>query len=226
MGDYTGENPPWGVSRQSHILGSEVWQREDKSPWLVGGPRGSLNSACGEHERLFAPEAGQRGWIEIKRVSDWFPETRQVPSIAWAKQTLQHQSGNCHDQGTSLAVRSCGSSNPKQHLGQEGAAIPGYSTGGASEAVWISDGGQTATACALALAEYPHQPLLLQHCSPLGQACWCWEEEEHTLKGKRVSSDSTPRASAPAIWDSTLSQIGWWWSLNRREALPYTWLHP
>ena len=39
-GDYTGRDPPWGVSGLSHILGSPVLEsntRKIKFPWLVGG---------------------------------------------------------------------------------------------------------------------------------------------------------------------------------------------
>ena len=55
--------------------------------------------------------------------------------------------------------------------------------GRASEAEWISNSSQTATARAPTPTEYPHQPLLLQHCSGAKVL-----EEEHTHKWSWISS--------------------------------------
>ena len=120
------------------------------------------------------------------------PETRQVPGPAWAKQTLQHQGEGCHDQG-----RLHGSSIRDNQ---------------------ISDGDQAVMAHVLTLEEYPHQPLLLQHCSPLGQGVF----------GCRKSTHPEWIESAPPrlLRQQTLSLTGWWQWPSRRKALPYTWFYP
>lgn len=51
------------------------------------------------------------------------------------------------------------------------------------------------------------QHLLLQHCYLLGWRCCCQEWGENTLRGNRISSDQTLRASALAPWDPTLSLV-------------------
>ena len=81
------------------------------------------------------------------------PETRQVPGPAWVKQTLQHQGEGYHDQG-----RLHGSSIRDNQ---------------------ISDGDQAVMAHVLTLEEYPRQPLLLQHCSPLGQGVFGCRKSTH-----------------------------------------------
>ena len=54
-------------------------------------------------------------------------------------------------------------------------------TGHPSETIWISDGDQTAMACQdpHGALEYPHQPLVLQQCSPLGQGVVGYRKSTH-----------------------------------------------
>ena len=48
-----------------------------------------------------------------------------------------------------------------------------------SETIWISDCDQTVMACVRTLVQYPRQPLLLQHCSPLGQGVVGYRKSTH-----------------------------------------------
>ena len=76
----------------------------------------------------------------------------------------------------------------------------------------------TVTAHTQTHAKHPHQPLLLQHCSPLGQGKQSWEGAVHTLKGNTASSDSTLWASTPATWTPTTPPIGRFWQMISGEA--------
>ena len=62
-------------------------------------------------------------------------------------------------------MRCCSRSDLERHQSRNGAAITSEGTGIASEIDQVSHSSQTTTACTLTLAEYPYQPLLLQHCS-------------------------------------------------------------
>ena len=166
-----------------------------QAPLGVWCPRGRLNSACRESEHFLAPEAGQKWQVKTKWVMWLVPETREVSGPAWAKQTLQHQSECCQDQGR----------------------LHGSSIRDNLDFWWWSDcNGLCQDPCAIP-PPAPLAPALL----PSG-ARSCWVQEEHTPK---VNWISPPRASAPAVWNLTLSLTGWLQWPNRREALPYTWFY-
>ena len=123
------------------------------------------------------------------------PETREVSGPAWAKQTLQNQSECCQDQGR----------------------LHGSSIRDNLDFWWWSDCNGLCQDPRAIPPPAPLAPALL----PSG-ARSCWVQEEHTPK---VNWISPPRASAPAVWNLTLSLTGWLQWPNRREALPYTWFY-
>lgn len=79
---------------------------------------------------------------------------------------------------------------------------------GAVEMVWkaLTSAGNNST-CALTHSRHTLQPLFLQHCSPLGITCLCWEQGSH-IHRRRTKVDLNLRASAPATWDLTCPQSG------------------
>ena len=70
-------------------------------------------------------------------------------------------------------MRDGASSYLEWHLNLMRAATAVTCRGSRSGMLWNSDCAGTATACALAYIKCLLQPLLLQHCSPLGQGCQC-----------------------------------------------------
>lgn len=94
-----------------------------------------------------------------------------------------------------------------------------------SEAVWVLDTSQTATASAPTCAKCPHQSLLLQYCCPLHLVFQCWDRRKQTLKRNSTSLTTTFRDLA-TTWEQTPPPIGQWWPLTRGKALFHTWIQP
>ena len=63
------------------------------------------------------------------------------------------------------------------------------------------------TACILAHTQCSLQPILFQHCSPIGWRHHSWQWEECTSTGNRTSLESSLRDSALAPWDPPLTTI-------------------
>lgn len=69
--EYTGRHPPWGVSSESHELGTWSWRpiQGDESPWLDGGQQGltgRLREAWTPFMRSTGMLAHLGGWTEVR----------------------------------------------------------------------------------------------------------------------------------------------------------------
>ena len=129
------------------------------------------------------------------------PGLRQVNTPAPFAAATQRCRGG-HSWRRSSAVGSCGSSNPKQRLNLEGAAITDRSK--VAHQRQISEDGQTAKPHPDS-HEYAHRPLWLQHRPPPRLRVPVLGGKEHSLKGNWPTLAPNLRASAPATWDHTLS---------------------
>ena len=89
----------------------------------------------GVREHFLALEAGQTKLLA----------TNLAQTPIGAEGMFQQQSKGCHETGKSSAVRCWASSNPKQHLSREEAAITGVCGGGAPEEDQTSGEGRSAT---------------------------------------------------------------------------------
>ena len=158
------------------LWGLTKWRQ---APLVVWWPRGCLNSACGEH--LLAPEAVQKGYVKTKWVIWLVPETREVSGPAWAKQTLQHQSECCQDQGR----------------------LHGSSIRDNLDFWWWSDCNGLCQDPRAIPPPAPLAPALL----PSG-ARSCWVQEEHTPRANWISSPGLLRQQCgtwPCPWQGDYS---------------------
>ena len=129
----------------------------------------------GVREHFLALEAGQTKLLA----------TNLAQTPIGAEGMFQQQSKGCHETGKSSAVRCWASSNPKQHLSREEAAITGVCRGGAPEEDQTSGEGRSATRLPVRASAPPSAPTCLptvqMFASPSCfstapvwvQVCWC-----------------------------------------------------
>ena len=133
---------------------------------------------------LLTPKTGQRGWNETDKKSHWqshdCPGTHPSLNLATARAPRDSRCSFTLGRGLQRPRREKGCEAQRGLRPGVGGNITAAKTGSTSEALRVANCSWSNTARDQTPTEYPHQPLLLQHCSPLGPGCRFWEQGEHT----------------------------------------------